>query len=109
MDDSNRESGQPCTVSGKAVRTADFPVWQLSLRDVMGDSSGKPATSYNLVMANETLQVESPAGASPEARVLKLSGSLTLSCCYDLQPRLRADASACGITDMTDIKYVASA
>ena len=59
-------------------------------------------------MANETLQVEPRAGASPDTRVLKLTGSLTLSCCYDFQDRLRADTASFLIVDMTDVKYVDS-
>jgi len=52
--------------------------------------------------------VESRQGAAPQTRVLKITGSLTLSCCYEFQDRLRADNSPCLILDMTDVKYVDS-
>jgi len=83
--------------------------WPLSLGNVTGDSDGAPGAAYNLSMqTKETLQVESRQGAAPQTRVLKITGSLTLSCCYEFQDRLRADNSPCLILDMTDVKYVDS-
>ena len=48
------------------------------------------------------------SGAAPDVRVLKLTGSLTLSSCFDLQDTLRADTSQCLILDMTQVKFVDS-
>jgi anti-anti-sigma factor len=77
----------------------------------MDDSFEFFSRTYNLVMPvipKETLQVESRPGAAPHARVLKLTGSLTIDCCYDFQDRLRADKSPCLILDMADVKFVDS-
>lgn len=72
------------------------------------DSAGNCGGHYNCVMPKETLQVESRPGKAPDTRVLRLAGSLTLSSCFDLQDRLRADTSSCLIVDMTDVPYVDS-
>ena len=83
---------------------------QLSLSNVTHDSDGTPGAAYNRTMqtTKETLQVESRPGAAPEVRVMKLAGSLTLSCCYEFQDRLRADTSKCLILDMSEVKFVDS-
>lgn len=60
------------------------------------------------MQTKETLQVDVRPGAAPETRVMKLAGSLTLSCCYEFQDRLRADTSKCLILDMSEVKYVDS-
>ena len=54
------------------------------------------------------LQVESRTGAAPQTRVLKITGSLTLSSCFEFQDQLRADTSSCLILDMSDVKFVDS-
>ncbi len=64
---------------------------------------------YNFGMqTKETLQVESRPGAAPGTRILKVIGSLTLSCCFEFQDQLRADTSPCLILDMTDVGFVDS-
>ena len=86
-----------------------FQKWQLSPRNVTGDSDERAPPTYNRAMqTKETLQVEVRQGAAPQTRVLKVTGSLTLSCCYEFQDQLRADKSQCLIIDMTDVKYVDS-
>ena len=60
------------------------------------------------MQTKETLQVESRPGAAPNTRVMKLMGSLTLSCCYEFQDRLRADTSNCLILDLTEVRFVDS-
>lgn len=82
---------------------------QLSPPNVTHDSDGEAPPAYNLVMqTKELLQVESRPGAAPDTRVIKLVGSLTLSCCYEFQDRLRADTSKCLILDMSEVKFVDS-
>ena len=80
----------------------------MSLPSVTAVNPRWRATFYNLVMQKETLQVESRAGASPDTRVLRLSGSLTLGSCFAVQDVLRADTSACLIVDLTDVRFVDS-
>ena len=80
----------------------------MSLPSVTAVNSGWRASFYNRVMQKETLQVESRAGASPDTRVLRLSGSLTLGSCFAVQDVLRADTSACLIVDLTDVRFVDS-
>ncbi len=60
------------------------------------------------MQTKEILQVESRPGAAPDSRVIKLLGSLTLSCCFEFQDQLRADTSKCLILDMSEVKYVDS-
>ena len=80
----------------------------MSLPSVTAVNSRRPAAFYNRLMQKETLQVESRAGASPDTRVLRLSGSLTLGSCFAVQDVLRADTSACLIIDLTDVRFVDS-
>jgi len=82
--------------------------WGLSLRGVTGDNSRRVARAYNDPMQKETLKVESRAGSEPQTRVLRLSGSLTLDSCFDVQDLLRADTSALLIVDMSEVRYVDS-
>jgi anti-anti-sigma factor len=86
-----------------------FPKWHLSLAKVTGDSDERPGPLYNPPMpTKETLQVESRTGTAPQTRVIKVTGSLTLSSCFEFQDQLRADTSHCLILDMTDVRYVDS-
>ena len=90
------------------IGTHGFPLWHKSLSSVTADIPRTRATLYNFIMPKETLQVETRPGKAPDTRVLRLAGSLTLSSCFDLQDRLRADTSSCLIVDMTDVPYVDS-
>lgn len=58
-------------------------------------------------MPKETLLVESRAVADG-VRVLRLSGSLTLSCCYQVQDLLRENPSQSLIVDMSEVRFVDS-
>ncbi len=59
-------------------------------------------------MENETFHVESCPGAAPGTRILRLSGSLTISCCFEFQDLLRNDTSPLLILEMTAVRYVDS-
>lgn len=59
-------------------------------------------------MQKDKLQVESRPGSVPEHRVLRLSGSVTLDSCFDLQDLLRSDPSTFLILDMTAVRFVDS-
>lgn len=59
-------------------------------------------------MPNDRLVVESRPGTSPETRILRLTGSVTLDCCFDLQDTLRADPETFVVVDMTDVRFVDS-
>lgn len=59
-------------------------------------------------MQKEKLQVESRPGSVPETQVLRLSGSVTLDCCFDLQDTLRANPETFLIVDMSDVRFVDS-
>jgi anti-anti-sigma factor len=91
------------------MRAIPFPRWHSSLPNVTGDSDEQCGATYNRAMqTQETLQVEPRPGTAPDTRVMKLAGSLTLSCCYAFQDQLRADNSRCLILDMTEVKFVDS-
>lgn len=70
--------------------------------------TGGRAAAYNRGMQKDKLQVESLPGSVPETRVLRLTGSVTLDCCFDLQDMLRADPDTFVVVDMTDVRYVDS-
>lgn len=83
-------------------------MWRSSPAEVTGVGCHPAAEAYNFLMLKETLQVESRAGAAPNARVLRLSGALTLDSCFGFQDQLRADTSKLLILDLTDVRYVDS-
>ncbi|MGH9644358.1 MAG: STAS domain-containing protein [Terriglobales bacterium] len=59
-------------------------------------------------MPKETLLVESRAAAAAGVRILRLSGSLTLACCYQVQDKLRSNPEESLIVDMTEVRFVDS-
>lgn len=59
-------------------------------------------------MQNEKLQVESGPGMSDESKIIRMTGSLTIGNCYEVQDLLRSDPSKCLIVDMTDVRFVDS-
>ena len=59
-------------------------------------------------MPKETLLVESRAAAAEGVRVLRLSGSLTLACCYQVQDQLRSNPKESLIVDMSEVRFVDS-
>ena len=61
-----------------------------------------------IMQHTEKLQVETRPGPASDIVVLKLTGSLTLGSCYEVQDQLRADPAKCLILDMTDVGYVDS-
>ncbi len=59
-------------------------------------------------MPQDTLTVESVAGATQGTRVLRLKGPITLSTFFDFQNLIRSDASPKLILDLTEVPYVDS-
>jgi len=59
-------------------------------------------------MAKESLLVESRAAAAEGVRVVRLSGSLTLGCCFQVQDLLREAPEQSLIVDMSEVRFVDS-
>lgn len=86
-----------------------FPQWKPSQITVTNDSAREtPLCLEFRNMEKEKLQVESRVGSLPDIRILRLSGSLTISSCYEIQDMLRADTSALLIVDLSELRYVDS-
>jgi len=60
-------------------------------------------------MFNETLTIESVAGAGDGQRILRLKGPLVLSTFFEFQRIVREDTSPTLIIDFQDVPYVDSA
>jgi anti-anti-sigma factor len=59
-------------------------------------------------MAKESLLVESRAAAAEGVRVVRLSGSLTLGSCFQVQDLLREAPEQSLIVDMSEVRFVDS-
>lgn len=59
-------------------------------------------------MPKDMLTVDSRPAAAEGVRVLRLSGSLTLSCCFQVQDQLRTNPKESLIVDMTEVRFVDS-
>jgi len=59
-------------------------------------------------MQKDTLAIESIPSPVTGVTVLRLSGNITLSTCFDLQDRLRAETSEHLILDLSNVQFVDS-
>ena len=83
-------------------------MWHASPKNVTHDAGVSRPAAYNGAMQRDTLSMEVVAGTAKGTTVVRLTGSITLSTCFDLQDFLRADKSDWLILDMQAIKYVDS-
>lgn len=63
---------------------------------------------YNFRMPKDALLVETRPSAAENVGVLRLSGSLTLASCFQVQDQLRANPAQSLIVDMSEVRFVDS-